>query len=101
MSARSSWMCLLLASIAALAAAPPADAAGRGLSLTVYSSDLGLVRAPRTLDLSGPRATVRLPDLPDRLYCSSVRLVPSGGARVTRLAYGSDAENGDRLIEAA
>ncbi len=101
MSTRSSWMCLLLASIAALAAAPPADAAGRGLSLTVYSSDLGLVREPRLLDLSGSRDTVRLSDLPDRLDFSSVRLVPAGEARVTRLAYRYDVENGDRMIEAA
>ena len=100
MFTRSSRICLLMVSLVACAAAPFATAAGRGLSVTVYTSDLGLVREPRTLDLSGPRDTVRLSDLPERLDFSSVRLVPGEG-RVTRLAYRYDMENGDRMIEAA
>jgi len=101
MSARSSLLLLWAATLATLAAAPPVAAAARGPALTVYTSDLGLVREPRTLDLSGPRDTVRLTDLPDRLDFSSARLVPAGDARVTRLAYRYDVENGDRMIEAA
>ena len=44
---------------------------------------------------------MNLTDIPDRLDFSSVRLVPAGEARVTRLAYRYDVENGDRMIEAA
>ncbi len=101
MSARSSLLLLWVAALAAASNAAPVAAAARGPALTVYTSDLGLVREPRSLDLSGPRDTVRLTDLPDRLDFSSVRLVPAGDARVTRLAYRNDVENGDRLIEAA
>jgi hypothetical protein len=101
MLTRPSWTCLLLAALAGVIAAPAHPAPGRGLAVTVYSSDLGLVREPRTLDLSGGRDTVRLTDIPDRLDFSSVRLVPAGEGRVTRLAYRYDVENGDRMIEAA
>ena len=91
----------LIAAILAATVVPGARAAARGPSVTVYSSDLGLVREPRVLDLAGARDTVRLTDIPDRLDFSSVRLVPSGEARVTRLAYRFDVENGDRMIEAS
>jgi len=95
---------LTLAALAVAIIVPAAcalAAAGRGPSVTVYTSDLGLVREPRVLDLSGSPDTVRLTDIPDRLDFSSVRLVPAGEGRVTRLAYRYDVENGDRMIEAA
>src|SRR6266540_4019047 len=66
--------------------------AARGPSLTIYSGDLGLVRETRILDLAAERDTVRLTDIPFRLDFSSVRLVPDGDARVTRLAYRYDVE---------
>jgi hypothetical protein len=88
--------------LAALAMAlGPTPAAAAGPFLTLYTSDLGLVRESRSLDLAGARDTVRLTDIPDRLDFSSVRLAPEGEARVTRLAYRYDVESGDRMIEAA
>ena len=84
--------CLLLAAPAL--AAPPA-------AVTIYTRDLAFVRETRTLDLGGGRDTVRLGEIPDRIDVSSVRLTPSGKARVTRLAYRFDVASGDRLLELA
>ncbi len=78
--------------------APPTAA---GPAVTVYSRDLGFVREARTLELRGARDTLRLPDVGEQMDFSSVRLVPAGGARVTRLAYRFDAASGDGLIERA
>ena len=69
-----------------------------GPSLTIYTRDLGFVRETRTLELAGSRDTVRLSDLPERLDFSSLRLVPGGAARVTRLAYRWDAASGDAFL---
>jgi hypothetical protein len=72
-----------------------------GPAVTIYTHDLGLVREQRTLELAGSRDTVRISDLPERLDFSSLRLVPAGAARVTRLAYRWDVSNGDALIDGA
>lgn len=72
-----------------------------GPSVTVYPQDLGFVRETRTLELEGARDTVRLPEVAERMDFTSLRLVPSGGARVTRLAYRFDVTSGDALIERA
>ena len=45
--------------------------------------------------------TVWLSDLPERLDFSSVRLVPAGAARLTRLAYRWDVASGDAFLENA
>jgi hypothetical protein len=79
-------------------AVTPAQAAGAP-SLTIYTRDLGFVRETRTLELAGARDTVRLSDLPERLDFPSVRLVPGGGARVTRLAYRWDVAGGDAFLD--
>jgi hypothetical protein len=100
MSARSSLRFALLAALALAAARPASAAAPSRPSLTVYSSDLGLVHEAPLLDLTGTRDTVRLTEIPARLDFSSVRLLPADG-RVTRLAYRYDVENGDRMIESA
>ena len=76
----------------------PATAVLGGPSLTIYTRDLGFVRETRTLELAGARDTVRLSDLPERLDFSSLRLVPGGTARVTRLAYRWDAASGDAFL---
>ena len=78
--------------------APPAAA---GPAVTVYTRDLGFVREARTLELRGARDTLRLPDVGERMDFSSVRFVPAGQARVTRLAYRYDVASGDGLIERA
>ena len=72
-----------------------------GPALTVYSQDLGFVRETRTLELGGARDTVRLTDVGERPDFSSLRLVPTGDARVTRLAFRFDAASGDGVIERA
>lgn len=84
---------LLLALFPASAAAGPA--------VTVYPQDLGFVRETRSLELRAARDTVRLADISERLDFSSLRLVPEGGARITRLAYRFDVASGDGLIERA
>jgi len=89
---------LCLISLFALLLSAPAFA---GPALTIYSHDLGLVRERRTIELTGSRDTLRFSDLPERLDFSSLRLVPPGSARVTRLAYRWDVASGDGLIDAA
>ncbi len=69
-----------------------------GPSLTIYTRDLGFVRETRTLELGAGRDTVRLSDLPERLDFSSLRFVPAGGAKVTRLAYRWDVASGDAFL---
>ncbi len=69
-----------------------------GPSLTIYTRDLGFVRETRTLELAGTRDTARLSDLPERLDFTSLRLVPGGGAKVTRLAYRWDVASGDAFL---
>lgn len=92
-SARLALSCLALVLVAAAAEAGPA--------VTVYSRDLGYVRETRALDLRGARDSVRLADVSERLDFTSLRLTPSGGARVTRLAYRFDVASGDALLEHA
>jgi hypothetical protein len=81
----------------ALALAVPARAAGP--AVTVYTRDLAYVRESRTLDIASARDTVQLADVPERIDFSSVRLVPAGGGRVSRLAYRFDVANGDALLD--
>ena len=93
---KSRWLIspvLLLLAAAATAFAGPA--------VTIYTHDLGFVREQRSLDLAGSRDTVRISDLPERLDFSSLRLAPSGSAKVTRLAYRWDVASGDALIDGA
>ena len=90
----------IVLTLTALAASATA-ALCAGPSVTVYTRDLGLVREQRTLTLTSARDTVRLTDVPENIDFASVRLVPEGGSRVTRLAYRFDVINGDALIENA
>jgi hypothetical protein len=83
---------------AALAALAPAAHAGP--SLTLYTSDLGLVKETRSLEFRGGRDTLRLEGVSNRLDASALRLVPSSG-RLTRLAYRWDVATGDGLLEHA
>jgi len=90
MHARSLLFAALLAAFAIPAAAGPA--------LTLYTSDLGLVKETRDVSLRGSRDTLRFEDVSNRLDPSSLRLVPSSG-RLTRLAYRWDVATGDGLLE--
>jgi len=78
----------------------PAAAFAAGPSLTLYTSDLGLVKESRALDFRGTRDTLRLEGVSNRLDASSLRLVPSSG-KLARLAYRFDVASGDGLLERA
>jgi hypothetical protein len=71
-----------------------------GPSLTLYTSDLGLVKESRNLDFRGTRDTLRLEGVSNRLDASSLRFVPSSG-KLARLAYRFDVATGDGLLERA
>src|SRR5256885_850695 len=75
-------------------------AALAGPSLTLYTSDLGLVKETRPWDYRGGRDTLRLEGVSSRLDASALRLVPSSG-RLGRLAYRWDVASGDGLLERA
>jgi len=86
----------LVALTLTLVAAP----AWAGPSLTLYTSDLGLVKESRDIEFKGTRDTLRLEGVSQRLDASSLRLVPASG-RLTRLAYRWDVASGDALLERA
>jgi hypothetical protein len=71
-----------------------------GPSLTLYTSDLGLVKETRDVELRSGSDTLRLEGVSNRLDASSLRLVPGSG-RLTRLAYRWDVATGDGLLERA
>src|SRR5262249_39868921 len=77
-----------------------ASAAHAGPSLTLYTSDLGLVKESRSVDFHGGRDTLRLEGVSNRLDPSALRLVPGSG-KLTRLAYRFDVATGDGLLERA
>lgn len=83
------------AKLATLAALVPAAHAGP--SLTLYTSDLGLVKETRSLEFRGGRDTLRLEGVSSRLDPSALRLVPSSG-RLARLAFRWDVATGDGLL---
>ncbi len=85
--------------LAAMLAIIPASAIA-GPSLTLYTSDLGLVKESRAVEFRGGRDTVRLEGVSNRLDASSLRFVPGSG-RLTRLAYRWDVASGDGLLERA
>ncbi|HXI36239.1 MAG TPA: hypothetical protein VNH80_04945, partial [Burkholderiales bacterium] len=92
MSVRSSIAAFFVITLPAAALAGP--------SLTLYTSDLGLVKESRTLDYRGSRDTLRLEGVSDRLDATSLRFVPSSG-KLARLAYRFDVATGDGLLEKA
>jgi len=83
---------------AALALLPGVALAGP--SLTLYTSDLGLVKEVRDIELKGSGDTLRLEGVSYRLDASSLRMVPASG-RLARLAYRWDVASGDALVERA
>ncbi|HEY2954307.1 MAG TPA: DUF4139 domain-containing protein [Candidatus Eisenbacteria bacterium] len=94
-------LALLLAASLVEAAAGPPPARAAAPRVTVYTHDLAFVRETRSLDLSAARDTVTIEDVPKRLDFTSVRLVPAGDARLTRLAWRFDVASGDAVIEQA
>jgi len=92
MKSRSLALSLALSLASAVASAGP--------SLTLYTSDLGLVKETRAVDFRGGRDTLRLEGVSNRLDPSALRLVPGSG-KLTRLAYRFDVASGDGLLERA
>ncbi|NOT32649.1 MAG: DUF4139 domain-containing protein [Candidatus Eisenbacteria bacterium] len=92
---RSMMTTLLIAGLAA------ADALAAGPAVTVYTSDLALIRERRTFDVRAARDTLAVPDIPERLDFASVRLGLGGRAKLARLAYRYDLGSGDALLEHA
>lgn len=84
--------------LAALTAALVALPALAGPALTLYTSDLGLVKETRRVELRGGRDTLRLEGVSNRLDASSLRIEPGSG-RLARLAYRWDVATGDGLLE--
>lgn len=88
--------------LAALAlAAGGLTTAAAAPAVTIYSGDLALVREARAFELAGARDTVRLGGLPAAIDVTSIRFVPSGGARVAGLAWNADIASGERALERA
>lgn len=69
-----------------------------GPSLTLYTTDLGLVKESREIRLEGGSDTLRLENVSNRLDPSSLRMVPGSG-RLTRLAYRWDVASGEGFLE--
>ena len=86
--------------LAVLATALVAFPALAGPALTLYTSDLGLVKETRRVEMRGGRDTLRLEGVSNRLDASSLRIEPGSG-RLARLAYRWDVATGDGLLGAA
>jgi hypothetical protein len=86
----------LVSAVLLVTCATAATAAGP--SLTLYTSDLGLVKENRGVEFRGGSDTLRLEGVSNRLDPSSMRLVPSSG-RLERLAYRWDVASGEGLLE--
>ncbi len=77
-----------------------ATVASAGPSLTLYTTDLGLVKESRRVTWHGGRDTLRLEGVSSRLDATSLRVVPGTG-RLARLAYRWDVATGEALLERA
>jgi hypothetical protein len=75
---------LLIPALVALAVAP-ALAADRELTVTVYNSNLALVKDVRSLELGTGKRTYRLTDVSAQIDPTSVHLVPQGRRRLAVL----------------
>ncbi len=92
----------LAAALALVAAAPaPGRAADRDLAVTVYNSNLALVKDTRTLDLGTGRQTFRLRDVSAQIDATSVHLAAKsgGGLSVLEQNYQYDLVSADRLLD--
>ena len=81
-------LALPAALVAALAAAVPAHAADRELAVTVYNSNLALVKDTRTLELGTGRQTFRLRDVSAQIDAD----LRAPRRQVGRAAHGARAE---------
>jgi hypothetical protein len=91
----------IFAALVALAAAPAARAADRELTVTVYNSNLALVKDVRQLELGTGARTFRLTDVSAQIDATSVHLVPKGGGglEVLEQNFQYDLVSADRVLE--
>jgi hypothetical protein len=93
---------LPLVALVALVAAPGlAAAAARDVTVTVYNSNLALVKDVRTLDLGSGRTTLRFADVSAQIDPTSVHLTPKGGGGLDVLEqnFQYDLVSAERILD--
>ena len=94
---------LRLAAVAALLVAAPgvSAAAVRDVTVTVYNSNLALVKDVRTLDLGNGRSTVRIADVSAQIDPTSVHLTAKGGGDLDVLEqnFQYDLVSAERILD--
>ena len=103
MHGRSSYPIAAVAALA-LAAAPLggiATAAARDVTVTVYNSNLALVKDVRTLELGSGRQTLRFADVSAQIDPTSVHLMPKGGGGLAVLEqnFQYDLVSAERILD--
>jgi len=95
------WMLAVL--LIALAAGTPAAAetAGEGVAITIYNSDLALVKDVRTIDMDRGIQEVRFPDVAQRIDPTSVhfRVLDGDEAAVWEQNYRFDLASTSKVLE--
>jgi hypothetical protein len=78
-----------------------AQSADRDVTVTVYNSNLALVKDVRTLDLGTGRKTIRVSDVSAQIDPTSVHLTPQGSAALSVLEqnFQYDVVSADRVLE--
>lgn len=106
MHGRTSRRLPAVAALAALAALPaagpaPAGAAARDVTVTVYNSNLALVKDVRTLELGTGRRTLRFADVSAQIDPTSVHLTPRGGGGLDVLEqnFQYDLVSAERILD--
>ncbi len=93
------------AALAAVLAAAPlggaAHAAARDVTVTVYNSNLALVKDVRTLELGSGRQTLRFADVSAQIDPTSVHLTPKGGGGLAVLEqnFQYDLVSAERILD--
>jgi hypothetical protein len=77
-----------------------AQAAERGLALTIYSNDLALVQDRREVDLKGGRQTLEFPDVSAQIRAETVSLA-AGDLRIVEQNFDFDLLTPAKLMEKA
>jgi hypothetical protein len=92
---------LALAAALALAGPGATGAAERDVTVTVYNSNLALVKDVRTLDLGTGRRTLRFTDVSAQIDPTSVHLTPQGGGNLAVLEqnFQYDLVSADRILD--
>ncbi len=103
MHGRSSKQAALVVAVA-LAAVPvagAAQAATRDATVTVYNSNLALVKDVRSLDIGSGRQTIRFADVSAQIDPTSVHLLPKGGGGLTVLEqnFQYDLVSAERILD--